>query len=79
MPIAPVFGAIEGRRNQFVRLIGSGPQDIRTETRIATTAPETTLRNCSSSGVRSKTRQKPLTPEAAQGLTMTERAPEDQR
>jgi len=41
----PLFGAIEAGGTKFVCLVGSGPEDIRAETRFPTTTPEATLRN----------------------------------
>jgi fructokinase len=39
----PLFGGIEGGGTKFVCAIGTGPQDIRAETRFPTTTPEETL------------------------------------
>jgi len=39
----PLFGGIEGGGTKFICVVGSGPQDIRTETRFPTTTPEETL------------------------------------
>ena len=41
----PLFGAIEAGGTKFVCLVGSGPDDIRAETRFPTTTPDSTLRN----------------------------------
>jgi fructokinase len=38
-----LFGGIEGGGTKFVCALGSGPDDIRAETRISSTAPEETL------------------------------------
>ena len=43
--VPSLFGAIEAGGTKFVCLVGSGPGDIRAETRFATTTPEATLRN----------------------------------
>ena len=37
------FGAIEAGGTKFVCLVGTGPDDIRAETRFPTTSPERTL------------------------------------
>jgi fructokinase len=39
----PVCGAIEAGGTKFVCLLGTGPDDIRAETRIPTTTPERTI------------------------------------
>jgi len=39
----PLFGGIEGGGTKFVCAVGTGPDDIRAETRFPTTAPEETL------------------------------------
>jgi len=44
-PVAPLYGAIEAGGTKFVCLVGSGPDDIRAETRFPTTTPEATLRS----------------------------------
>ena len=40
----PLFGGIEGGGTKFVCAVGSGPDDIRAETRFPTTSPEETMR-----------------------------------
>ena len=40
----PLFGSIEAGGTKFVCAVGTGPDDIRAETRFPTTTPETTLR-----------------------------------
>jgi fructokinase len=39
----PIFGGIEGGGTKFVCAIGTGPEDIRAETRFQTTTPEKTF------------------------------------
>jgi fructokinase len=39
----PLFGGIEGGGTKFVCAIGTGPDDVRAETRIPTTMPDETL------------------------------------
>jgi fructokinase len=39
----PLFGGIEGGGTKFVCAIGTGPDDIRAETRFPTTSPEETM------------------------------------
>jgi fructokinase len=39
----PLFGGIEGGGTKFVCAVGSGPDDIRAETRFPTTTPEETM------------------------------------
>ncbi len=39
----PLFGAIEAGGTKFVCLVGTGPGDIRAETRFPTTTPESTV------------------------------------
>jgi fructokinase len=39
----PLYGGIEGGGTKFICVVGSGPQDIRAETRFPTTAPAETL------------------------------------
>ncbi len=41
----PLFGGIEAGGTKFVCAVGSGPEDIRAETRFPTTSPVETLRN----------------------------------
>ncbi len=41
--MAQLFGGIEGGGTKFVCAVGSGPQDIRAETRFPTTSPQETL------------------------------------
>lgn len=41
--MAVLFGGIEGGGTKFVCAVGTGPQDIRAETRFATTSPQETL------------------------------------
>ena len=41
----PVYGAIEAGGTKFVCLVGSGPEDMRAETRFPTTTPDATIRN----------------------------------
>ena len=41
----PLFGAIEAGGTKFVCLVGSGPEDLRAETRFPTTTPDATIRN----------------------------------
>jgi len=40
-----LFGAIEAGGTKFVCLVGSGPEDMRAETRFSTTTPDATIRN----------------------------------
>ena len=40
----PLFGGIEGGGTKFVCAVGTGPDDIRAETRFPTTTPDETLR-----------------------------------
>ena len=41
----PLFGAIEAGGTKFVCLVGSGPEDMRAETRFPTTTPDATIRH----------------------------------
>ncbi|MBI2758284.1 MAG: ROK family protein [Chloroflexi bacterium] len=41
----PLFGGIEGGGTKFICAVGTGPDDIRAETRIPTAAPDETLRH----------------------------------
>ena len=41
----PLLGAIEAGGTKFVCLVGSGPEDMRAETRFPTTTPDATIRN----------------------------------
>lgn len=41
----PLFGGIEGGGTKFICAVGTGPDDIRAETRFPTAAPEETLRH----------------------------------
>ncbi|MBI5950875.1 MAG: ROK family protein [Chloroflexi bacterium] len=41
--ITPLFGGIEGGGTKFVCAVGTGPDDIRAETRFPTTTPEETM------------------------------------
>jgi fructokinase len=41
--MAPLYGGIEGGGTKFICVVGSGPGDIRAETRFPTTAPAETL------------------------------------
>lgn len=43
--LKPLFGAIEAGGTKFVCLVGTGPDDIRAESRFATTTPEHTIEN----------------------------------
>jgi fructokinase len=45
MTSPPLFGAIEAGGTKFVCLVGSGPEDLRAETRFPTTTPDATIRN----------------------------------
>jgi fructokinase len=45
MTSPPLFGAIEAGGTKFVCLVGSGPEDMRAETRFPTTTPDATIRN----------------------------------
>jgi len=40
----PLFGGIEGGGTKFICAVGTGPDDIRAETRFPTTSPDETLR-----------------------------------
>ena len=40
-----LYGAVEAGGTKFVCLVGSGPDDVRAETRFPTTTPEATLEN----------------------------------
>jgi fructokinase len=40
----PLYGAVEAGGTKFICLVGTGPGDIRDQTRIDTTTPEATLR-----------------------------------
>ena len=39
----PLFGGIEGGGTKFVCVVGTGPDDVRAETRFPTTSPDATL------------------------------------
>lgn len=41
--MSPLFGAVEAGGTKFVCAVGSGPDDIRADTRFATTTPDATL------------------------------------
>jgi fructokinase len=41
--VKPLYGAIEAGGTKFVCVVGTGPDDIRAETRIPTTTPERTI------------------------------------
>jgi fructokinase len=41
--VKPLYGAIEAGGTKFVCVVGTGPDDIRAETRIPTTTPERTV------------------------------------
>ena len=41
--MTPLYGGIEGGGTKFICVVGSGPGDIRAETRFPTTTPEETL------------------------------------
>ena len=43
--LKPLFGGIEAGGTKFVCLVGTGPDDIRAESRFATTTPEHTIEN----------------------------------
>jgi fructokinase len=45
MTSPPLFGAIEAGGTKFVCLVGSGPEDMRAETRFPTTTPDATIRH----------------------------------
>jgi fructokinase len=45
MTSPPLFGAIEAGGTKFVCLVGSGPGDMRAETRFPTTTPDATIRH----------------------------------
>jgi fructokinase len=45
MTSPPLFGAIEAGGTKFVCLVGSGPDDMRAETRFPTTTPDATIRH----------------------------------
>jgi fructokinase len=45
MTSPPLFGAIEAGGTKFVCLVGSGPEDVRAETRFQTTTPDATIRH----------------------------------
>jgi fructokinase len=40
----PLFGAVEAGGTKFVCMVGTGPNDMREQTRVPTTTPEATLR-----------------------------------
>ena len=40
---APLYGGVEGGGTKFVCVVGTGPEDIRAETRFPTTTPDATL------------------------------------
>ncbi len=44
MNIAPLYGGLEAGGTKFVCAVGTGPQDIRAETRFPTTTPHETIR-----------------------------------
>jgi fructokinase len=43
--VTPLFGAIEAGGTKFVCLLGTGPDDIRAESRFPTTTPDRTIRH----------------------------------
>ena len=55
-----LYGAIEAGGTKFVCMVGTGPDDIRAETRFATTSPERTLQQALNFLLAEQDRQGPL-------------------
>jgi fructokinase len=57
----PLYGALEAGGTKFVCLVGTGPDDIRDQVRLATTTPDATLREAIDFFTSAKRRVGPLT------------------